>query len=789
MNKKLFQEDFTMHHSVARDLRSNLHSTVAGIFAIFLLSLATLTSAQAPNSDSTVPTLINFSGTITDINGKPLSGVRGVTFLLYKDSDGSISPLWTETQNVQADSRGHYTVVLGSTTSQGLPKDLFASGEARWLGVQPEQQSEQPRVLLLSVPYALKAADAETIGGLPASAFVLAGSSNATAAAGSKSTASAATPASKPASAQATMDVTTTGGTLNTLPLWTTSTNVQSSALSQTGSGAAAKIGVATTAPAATLDVAGKGDIRDTLTLFPKGTDPTLAISGTIFKVDQTGKMTFIAGQTFPGAGTLTGITTAAGSGLSGGGTSGTLSLKVPSAGITNTMLQTPTITVTANAAGGVTAPGLMTLGGSYTLGLKPCTTKQILQFSGTAWNCSNAGTGTVTSVASGTGLTGGPVTGSGTLKIDPTIVPELAAANTFTNTNTVNANSSNPALSVSNGTGVGINVVPGSGADGIDITGTGEIGVFSSAQYGGWFEGTTVGLEGINNSDFNLFAASYAFEFGPTTTTIGLWASSASPIGIGTYSEAESASVEGAEAGNFATGIWGDTSQTAGNGVLATADDGNSVFALNNSDGFATGFFGNATTAFSDDPVLQTQGLGFGGICTIDVSGNLSCSGSFASSVAVAGGSRKVALSGISSPENWFEDIGSGQLANGEAVVNIEPVFGETVNTSVDYHVFLTPNGDCKGLYVTQKSAASFIVHELGGGNSNITFDYRVVAKRRGFETVRLTDKTKVMTPSSKLSRTVRRRPLMKKPQDIVKAQRTNLHTAHMAKPVVRTK
>lgn len=31
---------------------------------------------------------------------------------------------------------GRYTVRLGSTLSQGLPIDLFASGEARWLGVQ-----------------------------------------------------------------------------------------------------------------------------------------------------------------------------------------------------------------------------------------------------------------------------------------------------------------------------------------------------------------------------------------------------------------------------------------------------------------------------------------------------------------------------------------------------------------------------------------------------------------------------------------------------------------------------
>jgi hypothetical protein len=112
-----------------------------------------------------------------------------------------------------------------------------------------------------------------------------------------------------------------------------------------------------------------------------------------------------------------------------------------------------------------------------------------------------------------------------------------------------------------------------------------------------------------------------------------------------------------------------------------------------------------------------------------------------------VQGGAKKVALSGIQSPENWFEDAGGAQLSGGEAVVNIEAVFGETVNTGVDYHVFLTPNGDCKGLYVAQKSATSFVVRELGGGTSNIAFDYRIMAKRKGFETARLVDKTELFS------------------------------------------
>src|SRR5713226_581774 len=65
---------------------------------------------------------------------------------------------------------------LRATKSEGLPLELFTSGEPRWLGVRVQLpgEVEQPRVLLVSVPYALKAADAETLGGKPASAFVLA---------------------------------------------------------------------------------------------------------------------------------------------------------------------------------------------------------------------------------------------------------------------------------------------------------------------------------------------------------------------------------------------------------------------------------------------------------------------------------------------------------------------------------------------------------------------------------------------------------------------------------------
>jgi hypothetical protein len=92
-----------------------------------------------------------------------------------------------------------------------------------------------------------------------------------------------------------------------------------------------------------------------------------------------------------------------------------------------------------------------------------------------------------------------------------------------------------------------------------------------------------------------------------------------------------------------------------------------------------------------------------------------------------------------VESSENWFEDFGSSKLKDGSALVSIETTFAETVNTGMEYHVFLTPKGDCKGLYVTNEKEGSFEVRELNGGKSSIPFSYRIVAKRKGYEDQRL--------------------------------------------------
>ena len=217
-------------------------SLAVSILLSLPLSLAQQSSQTA--AGIVVPRLIRFSGAVNDVPGQPRSGVTGITFALYKDQAGGAA-LWLETQNVSLDAQGHYTVLLGANSAEGMPVELFTANGARWLGVQPEGQAEQ-RVLLVSVPYALKAADAETVGGMPASSFVLAApvvnsgsGSSGSQTAGTPGTSSAGSstngisPATTCTSGSCAVSTSAPGGTVNFLPLFMDATTVQNSVMSQ----------------------------------------------------------------------------------------------------------------------------------------------------------------------------------------------------------------------------------------------------------------------------------------------------------------------------------------------------------------------------------------------------------------------------------------------------------------------------------------------------------------------------------------------------------------------------
>ncbi len=74
-------------------------------------------------------------------------------------------------------------------------------------------------------------------------------------------------------------------------------------------------------------------------------------------------------------------------------------------------------------------------------------------------------------------------------------------------------------------------------------------------------------------------------------------------------------------------------------------------------------------------------------------------------------------------------EDVGEGTLVNGQSYVHIDPRFRATMSAGRPYLVFVTPQGDTDGLYVTEKTPTGFAVREHGA-HSNVAFDYRIVGE-----------------------------------------------------------
>ena len=273
--------------------------------------------ANEPSPGTIVPRLMKFSGALHDATGKPLSGTVDVTFSLYSTEAGG-NPLWFETQSVQADELGQYTALLGAMHTEGLPIELFTSGEVRWLGIQVGLEAEQqPRVLLVSVPYALKAGDAETLGGKPASAYMLSDSQDATATTTTTTTSATNTaPNGTSAKDQKSHKANTTplvcsplgsdgAASVNSIAMFTTACNVESSVIAQAGG----LVGVGTASPGAQLDVQ-NSSAQNSIALRATNTNGTMMFipnlgAGAYNNLAQAGDQGLIFYGTAPNAGNL----------------------------------------------------------------------------------------------------------------------------------------------------------------------------------------------------------------------------------------------------------------------------------------------------------------------------------------------------------------------------------------------------------------------------------------------------------------------------------------------------
>ncbi len=311
------------------------------------------------------------------------------------------------------------------------------------------------------------------------------------------------------------------------------------------GAGSNTNVGIGTTAPAFALDVHGTGNF--------------------------TGPVTFASTQTFPN--TISGVT--AGTGLTGGGTTGNVTVNLD-------------------------------------------TTK------------------VVTGVAAGTGLTGGGTGGALTLNLDTTKVPLLNAANNFTGNQVVAGNLNTTGNLTANGSVNGSSaVLTGSGSAVLRVnqtstnantygiiaqtTGPSAIGVYGQAN-----DANGVGVEGLNNSPTGGFGVFGAVN-NSSGVGVGVWGKTGSSTGssIGVEADAFSATGIGLYATNPAGGLaakFGGTVQVMGDFSGTGTIAGTTV----------TGTTVNATSAFSLGGTLFASGSSSLSDAFLGFAGNTSATGSY---------------------------------------------------------------------------------------------------------------------------------------------------------------
>jgi hypothetical protein len=255
-------------------------------------------------------------------------------------------------------------------------------------------------------------------------------------------------------------------------------------------------------------------------------------------------------------------------------------------------------------------------------------------------------------------------------------------------------------------------------------LSGTGYAGVLGQDLSNDQGIGNS-GVAGVSPSGFGLSGTSTADGTGVggfSTTGIGVFGTSANNLAMFGNSQ-NSIGVEGYSASNI--------------GMIAESEatpDPSDPSGVNGPPALQV-----VTT--SGSPAIKVTSSG-GDIMSLDTSGNLIISGNLTvdGNVSVQGTSgacpscptplvrgRSTAVNGISPAASATEAMGEGRLTLGAAYVRFDPAFAASSGNS--YLVFITPQGDSRGLYVTQKSPAGFAVREGMGGRSTIAFDYRIVA------------------------------------------------------------
>jgi len=292
------------------------------------------------------------------------------------------------------------------------------------------------------------------------------------------------------------------------------------------------------------------------------------------------------------------------------------------------------------------------------------------------------------------------------------------------------------------NNTTVGINAAPVAG-DMLYVTSTSGYaiyGISTNASDAGIYgeDDNFIGVKGYSTTG-SAGVAGYN-----TTTTGGVGAYGNATNGFGVYGYG------GEFGGEFSDAVH-DTARLADNaigyGIYANGIHAGGQLSDNNNDGGIIGYAASGYAGYFVDRLNDFGAIGdiFGGgeggyfedaggdysYVAYDGYGILS-NGTKSTMVKDDKGQERVLFCN-ESPEVMFEDYGEGQLVNGKVHIDLDPLFAKSVAIT-DKHplrVFIQLEGDCNGVFVTNKTVNGFDVQELNHGTSNTNFSWHIVCNR----------------------------------------------------------
>jgi len=330
----------------------------------------------------------------------------------------------------------------------------------------------------------------------------------------------------------------------------------------------------------------------------------------------------------------------------------------------------------------------------------------------------------------------------------------------------------------------------------------TGGIGVLGFGGTGGGGSADGAGVFGQSNTAEGVVGVTGA----AATAAVFGFNSSAAGTAAGVFGRCDAAGGYGVVGQNL-NGHGAAGFSNSGDGVAGFSNSGDGVTGLSNSGTAVTGTTGGMVGIYGLGPNIGIEGEGGGvgvlgfsstghGVIGIaptrgkfagSFSGNVQVTGSItvfgAKSAAVRTGRNDYRrLYSMESPESWFEDFGESALRSGRASVRIPKDFAPLIRTG-DYHVFITPYGDCGGLFVANRTGTRFDVRELNGGKSSVRFAYRIVARRKDIPGKRL---EKVLLPDLPEPQRPARKPRPSKQKDALRMLR-NLDLPAMRRATAR--